>query len=213
VDACREITPEMLTTEPNSSALTSRDWTAKDCQNDLTLKAAAGKEKAFGPKLTSKRPGFGPNKTPGIAYFTQALIRSLNGAASIRLGNKWQVQTSQVAANIDKVLRLVKNTLVQRCEVTTNSSATLRILASPPAVRIEVSCNPVDADQYASLLCDGPLAPGQPVQYAHASPWTGDDVEAGTYQANAVFAGKQYAHTVEHLMVIPPIHSTLLECK
>jgi hypothetical protein len=212
VDACRQITPEMLSIEPNASALTSRDWTAKDCLNDLTLKAAAGKEQAFGPKLISKTPGFGPNKALGIAYFTQALIRSLDGAAAIWQGKKWQVQTSQVAASINKVLRLVKKTLAQRCEATANSNAWLRIV-STPKVRIEVSCDPEDADKHASLLCSGPLPPGRPVQYTKPSPWRGDDVEAGTYQAQASFAGNQYTHAMENLMVTPPLHSTLLDCK
>ena len=213
VDACRQMTPEMLTNEPNSSALTSRDWTAKDCLNDLTLKAAVGKEMAFGPKLTSNAPGFGPNNTAGISYFTQALIRSLDGAAAIRQGKQWQVQTSEIAANINKVLRLVKKTSAQRCEATANSSATLRTLSHPPKVRIELSCDPEIADHFASLWCSGPQPPGLPAPYTRPSPWKGEDVEAGTYVAQAIFVGGPYTHTMENLMVMPPIHRTLLECK
>lgn len=212
VDACREITSAMLTIEPNSSALTSRDWTAKDCLNDLTLRAAARKEAAFGPKLTSKSPGFGLNKTPGVAYFTQALIRSLDGAAAVKQGGRWQVTTSQVAASINDVLKMVKPSLSQRCTVAANSNARLRFVLTPK-VRIRVSCNPEAADQHASLSCSGPLPPGQPVQYTKTSPWKDEDVEAGTYQAQAVFAGNQYTHVLENLMVTPPTHSTLLECK
>jgi hypothetical protein len=213
VDACRQITPGMLTNEPNSSALTGRDWTAPDCLNDLTLKAAAGKESAFGPALNSNLPGFGSNSTLGIAYFTQALIRSLDGAAAIRQGKQWQIQMSQVSASINSVLRLVYKKSAQRCEATSNSVAILRTLSTVPKVRIELSCDPGLADPHASLLCTGPQPPGQPVKYTKTSPWKGEDVEAGTYLANATFPGGQYSHYTENLMVVPPIHTTLLECK
>lgn len=212
VDACRQLTPVMLQYEPHGIVLTTRNWKAKDCLNDLTLKAAARYEQAFGPQLSNTAATFGANNALGISYFTQALIRSLDGSAAVREGKHWVIKTSEISAHINTVLQLIRKTSYQRCVVTANSTAKLRITGTP-MVRIKVSCDPEIADPNAVIHCDGPLSPGTPVQHKNASPWKDVDVEAGTYQAQAVFSLNQYKHAMEHLMVGPPTHTALLECK
>jgi hypothetical protein len=199
VDACRRITSSMLVHEPEAGPLALVNWTASECDYNLIMKAAVRSQSAFGPKR-------------GTAYFTRALIRSLEGAVAVKNGNGWVVETGQIVAQINKVLGLVKASegYTQRCTSTMNQSVQIRSVPTP-TVRLVLDCNPASANQHARLTCEGPLPPDQPVVRTVTAPWNAD-IAAGTYRAEAVFPLRNYKDAMTYFTAYPPSHPAKLEC-
>lgn len=200
VDACRSITAGMLRYQPRARVWGTLDWEASECEYDLTMKAAARNELALGPK-------------DGVAYFTQALIQSLEGAVAVKQGRNWVVETGQLAGRINYVLKLVKASegYRQRCKSVVSVSAPIRTV-STPMVRLVLNCNPELANKLAQLRCEGPLPPDQPVVRTVNSPWSGD-IAAGMYRVKADFLKGKYRHQEEYFTAYPPSHPARLECK
>lgn len=142
IDSCRKINAQMLQQDLPDIPLDIPLLTTPDCKHDLTMKAAAHNEAAYGPK---KKPSF----------FTQSIIKALQGYAADKRGAEWVVNTGDIATQIHNILRTVKSTegYKQRCIYAASDPASLIIFSKAPPAHLSVACDPVEATNVSKLIC------------------------------------------------------------
>ena len=201
IDACRNITSGMLTHNPIVAPLGIENFQAADCAFDLTMKATAGNEKALGPEN-------------GVSYFTQALIRALSGAAATTSADgSWEVTSGRIAAEITRILRLVKEEegFKQRCSSQVTDSTVL-VRNVQPKVAVVLSCSPDEANQAADLKWTQLAVAGQPKTLQHVGgPWR-IELDAGFWEAQANFAAGGFTNATRQIFAEPPVQSPVLRC-
>ena len=203
VDACREITPDILTSRPNVLSLETDQTLASNCRHDLTIQASARNERAFGRK---RKP----------SYFVQALIKALEGsAASQRLDKQgWSVETGGIANNINRIMRLMKapDASNQRCVCVTTEVTELMRFDGIPNVPVTLGCNPEHANKSVELACTRLTIPPQKALQHAGAPWS-LIVAAGTYWMEAKFPAGEFRADPQEILVIPPVFNGFLECR
>lgn len=165
VDACREITPQMLTRDLPENPLMIPEI-SPECQFNLTIKAAARSKVAMGPK---NQP----------SYFTQALLKVFQqGALAKKTGNNtWVVNTGRIAAEINDILKSIQNTedFKQRCNSEINESSDVFTLNATPLVDVSISAAS-NVIPFCEKLPNGPRTQRE----NHDAPWQ-FNTEAGIY--------------------------------
>ena len=195
VDACREITSGMLTRIPTEIPLDIPDITKSQCEFNLTILGAARNEAALGPRQ-------------GISYFTQALMRALQGAvASIPNEEEgWVIETGEVAKHITDVLRMVKpeEGFKQRCDPYAPRNTTI-LRVPPPKVTVVLECIPPEANPVAHLSCNTVSSPVKFKKHHQGAPWS-LEIEAGHYKAVARFHQAGGFHAASQIFFVRPFY-------
>jgi hypothetical protein len=202
IDSCRNITRDMMQTNLPSTPIEPPVFSATNCQFDLTQKAAAVNESAYG------RPN-------DISFYTTALIKALRGTAATLNGNsEWVVSTGTLAANMTRLLELEAPSegYSQRCISNTSDVTDIIRLHIPPNVSMNISCDPDLALPHALLKCIGLNAAVEQSRVPMETPWN-LDVAAGIYRIEANFANGNYnnASTVE--FILPPMARKAIKCE
>lgn len=193
VDSCREVTPSMLTRDITAVPLETPNYLDSECKHDLTMKASARNEKALGKK---RQP----------SYFTQAIIKALDGDAASRDGSQWVVKTSDIGAHINQIMKSVKSSegYSQRCTYSSGESKVILQYDEAPTVTLEVACESDHATAMAEFQCkeingqfDRVRSPARP------SPWK-LPVKAGFYSLSATFNDPDYEDVNEQFSFVQP---------
>ena len=194
IDSCRQITADMLQQNLPEIYLENPNFFAADCEHDLTVKAAAHNEKAFGPR---KKP----------SYFTQAIIRALSGDAATKEAGQWTVNSSEISTKkITEILNFVKPDQgdKQRAKSQTGGGTTLVVHNGIPQSHLTITCNPEVANSEAvlSYLNIDTQVNDSRVQLS-ANPWE-LHVPAGIYVLSAQFNNANFNNGNESISVEPP---------
>lgn len=191
VDACRQITIDMLKSEPTRIPLEIADTTAQDCEFNLTMKAAARNRIALGPKK-------------GVSYFVQALKLAMEGAASTQITGEWVIRTGMLHEHITDILRLVKASegFKGRCDSQISASTAFMRLTEPK-VELIIECDPEEANPVASLICELRGAPVKRRFKHDGAPWN-LEVDPGIYQARSEFVNEEFLPGEAFVHAIPP---------
>ncbi|WP_299252569.1 caspase family protein [uncultured Aquimarina sp.] len=142
IDSCRKINAGMLQSDLPDIPLDVPLLTTPDCKHDLTMKAAAHNEAAYGPQ---KKPSF----------FTQSIIKALQGYAADKRGGQWAVNTGDIAMQIHNILRMIKSTegYKQRCVYTASEPSGIITFSKAPPAHLSVACDPAEATNVSKLKC------------------------------------------------------------
>jgi hypothetical protein len=200
VDACRNITRDMFQTDLSSNPIEPPKISIADCEFDLTQKAAAEGESAFG-------------KTNAVSFYTNALIKALKGNASFKDNDEWVVSTGLIASRMTSLIKMEKENqgYPQRCISNTSDVTNIIRFHSPPKVPIAITCDPDDALPHADLICTevntNTVASRAPME----DPWN-FDLEAGIYKMEANFVNNNYKNALNVDAVIPPMAKKTLKC-
>ena len=193
IDACREITTSNVEV-PSPSAPPLREPEVRqpeNCEHDLTIQATSRTEKAYGNEGE-------------VSYFTQAVLRALDGGAAKKENGKWWVRTDRIASTIGDMVKLVGAT-DQRPVVSTSTPIRLRRLDFIPEVTFEFGCLPDEATGVAELMYQE-LPRGAPTRRPGRGPslWR-VVVPAALYQIEARFPDRSFMDAEDGISVEPPV--------
>ncbi|MFT3678681.1 MAG: caspase family protein [Ferruginibacter sp.] len=200
VDACRQLTPDMLSTQLPLNPIEQPNLFSKDCLYNLTQKAAAANESAYGRKNE-------------ISYYTSALIGALKGNAAEADEDGWCIQLSGIATKMNELIQAAapESGFFQRCVNFTSDSTIIVRLSRPPQVKVKVMCNPTVALEKATLYCrdgdDNPVNTRAP----ESAPWE-FSLDAGIYRLGASFPQGQYRDKSILTQMLPPFAKQTLNC-
>ncbi len=202
VDACRQITGEMLTNVIVGNSLDTPNLLTTPCLNDLTTEAAAKTKAAHGPK---RKP----------SYFTQALLKSLKGMVADNKGrNGWTVTTGDLAVHIQTVMGIVKpgQDHVGRCPSFLKTPVNLIRFDAPPSVELSIVCNPDNATPLADLSCTDLSSQNKLTRSPNGiEPWK-IDVVSGIYELTADFQNSEFQSCRKHEIISPLDNYKELKC-
>jgi len=200
IDACRNITSAMLRTRPNPSPLELVMEDIPDCDFNLTMKATARNQTALGPRR-------------GVSYFTQALLKALQGAVATQGSTGWVIESGQVAAHITTLLGLVKTSegFTQRCACEVIGNTELVQISGTPRVFLKLACEPEPANQAVELAFERPGVAPENVAWHPGAPWS-LDTDAGFYVAEARFRQGGFGDARREIFALPPARDYLLIC-
>jgi hypothetical protein len=200
VDACRQVTTDMLQTEIPTTPIEPPNLLSRDCQFNLTQKAAAANEMAYGKK---SEPSF----------YTKALIGALKGNAANNETGEWRIGTGTLSSKMNSFLQNESplEGYPQRCISTTSNVTDILRFAAPPEVALRVTCNPEAALAKAELFCIDPATDTGPTRPPAIEPWQ-LNVRAGIYKIGARFNEPIYRHTPVYTLLMPPRVSQSLNC-
>lgn len=196
IDSCRETPLDLLkTSNLNAYVLKTTQLTQFQDRDAYILKAAAPGKKAYGPQN-------------GVSYFTQALIRCLEGiGAAYWNGHVWKVTTASVT---DATIRLMRRTKPAGGQVLTctrggESSFTSEIheFSGDATVLTQITCDPAAALPQATLSVTNGTTVAQKRQPQSAA-W---DVElsSGKYDVAAAFTSAHFQNTsLSGILMMPP---------
>lgn len=156
------------------------------------------------PRYYSAVLGEGAYSRPNSpSFFTEALLRALNGAGSNDLEGPWQVTADWLAIGINYVMKTLFNE--QKCDSQV-TSLVLHQIEGKPVVPAVVSCDPRDANEVAQLSYVKVNGAYEEVSRpkAEKTDWV-VDVEAGKYRFNAKFDGGLYGSSSIEAEVRPPV--------
>jgi hypothetical protein len=146
-------------------------------------------------------------KTP--SFFTEALIRALNGAGSTDLNKPWQVTADWLALGINSIIKTLFKE--QECEAVV-TSLLLHEIDQPPIVPTIISCTPKEANHIAQLSYQKMDPPNKEI--TRPKPEDKDwiiDVEVGRYQFKANFNQTTYNSNHKEAEIRPPIQQIKIE--
>ncbi|NMH87644.1 caspase family protein [Flavivirga algicola] len=202
VDACRQITGEMLSNVIVGNSLDTPNLLTTPCLNDLTTEAAAKTKVAHGPK---RKP----------SYFTQALLKSLEGLVADNKGrNGWSVTTGDLAIHFQTVMGIVKpgQDHVGRCPSFIKTPVDLIRFDAPPPVELSITCNPDDATPLADLSCTDLSNQNTQTRSPNGvEPWK-IDVVSGIHELTADFQNSEFQSCRKHEVITPLDNYKELKC-
>ena len=201
VDACRLFTADMLLTELSPNALIEPHFNATECRYDLTQKAAAFKEGAYGP-------------LNDVSFYTKALIRALEGGVLTREEDEWTITQASLATKMEDLIEIVYGEKVpeQRCINRTSRSTDILHFVEAPNIDVVIDCSPEDAHNLAHLSYSGVDTDLNDSRLPHVDPWN-ISIKPGIYKLNAEFPDGQYENTNEFKNFMPPAGARTLKCK
>jgi Caspase domain len=200
VDACRQITSDMLMLDLPYNPLDTPSLLASECLYNLTIKASAANEAAYSDKNSP-------------SYFTKAMINAFTGHAATSSKGQWPVQLSTIASNMNRFLKHVKASegYKQRCISYISDSTEILLFPTPPHVDLTVYCDPDEALPFAELSCTNMNTKVTTQRPPQPAPWM-VQVPAGIYQLSAAFANPPYQNGQSTISVIPPSVEEKLVC-
>ena len=200
IDACRQLTSDMIMIDVPLNPIEPPSLRARDCKFNLTQKAAAANESAYGPKS-------------GVTFYTQALIGALTGNASDNDNSQWRVNTGTLAARMNAFLQRVAPSegYSQRCISTTSDVVDIIHFDHPPVVQVTIGCLPDKALAHAHLACENLQTNNEHTREPEALPWK-VVVEAGIYRLKASFTGGEFQSTSVVKPIAPPFVNQQINC-
>lgn len=200
IDACRQLTASLLTHIVPVTPLQNPSLRTADCPYNLTVKASAMNEAAYGRKNEA-------------SFFTKALINGLKGDAAMLRDGEWQIMTSSISSNINELLQQVKPSegYKQRCISTIGDTTQILKFVNPPQVEVNVYCNPDEALSFASLTCTNLKTKDVQSRPPMPDPWT-VNLPAGIYRVEAQFNAAPYVNAHEHIHAVPPVYNQKIQC-
>jgi hypothetical protein len=201
VDACRQITSDMLTTVPTVQPLELPSQLLPDSRYNFTIKAAASNQAAHGME----------NKP---SYFTNALLMGLDGLVARKDQNNWIVETGRLSAHINDLMQLANapELTTQRCQTFLGNSIDILRRDEAPNTWLEISCDPDHALPLAALsyseLNQAAIIDSRPPD---PNPWK-FNVKAGIYTLTANFQAGGFQNKTHPVSAIPPITRETIPC-
>lgn len=201
VDACRQITSDMLTTDFRVLPIDPPNLLAKDCLYRLTQQAAAINESAYGKKND-------------VSFYTQALIKALCGDASTGDDGDWVVNTGVLASKMTSFIKNIASDqgYKQRCISTTSDVTDIIRFIEPPSLSLTVTCAPFNALRFAELSYHNLNTDSGNRRSPETNPWQ-VDIKPGIYRIQADFPGSQYKNIPVFKSLMPPSDSQTLKCQ
>jgi len=200
IDACRQLTSDMLRTDLPANPIEPPSMLARDCAFNLTQKAAAANESAYGKKNE-------------VSFYTKALIGALKGNASNNDIGEWRIATGTLSYKMNSFLQLEApgEGYPQRCISTTSDTTDIIRFTKPPMVPLKVTCTPDAALPFAELSCLDPNTNQGERRAPQGDPWE-TRIKAGLYKIEANFSGGQYRSNAIFRLVTPPSVNQILNC-
>lgn len=200
VDACRQLTSDMLKTDLPMNPIEPPSLMARDCTFNLTQKAAASNESAYGKKNE-------------VSFYTKALIGAIKGNAVNNDTGEWRVAMGALASKMNSFLQLEApgEGYPQRCISTTSDTTDIIRFTTPPLVPLTVTCVPDAALAFANLACRDANTNQAQTRLPSATPWK-TQIQAGLYQIEASFNEGPYKPTAIFRSVMPPSANQSLNC-
>jgi hypothetical protein len=202
IDACRQVTPDMLGTGIIAHPLEVPDLLATDCAHDLTIRAAAANQGAYGA----------PDSP---SFFTQALLNAFRGEAarSITTG-EWHVDTNGIPVVLQGLLDELASGhgIRQRPIVVATGSSQLVTFLDEPHALLRITCDPLLALPHAELSYEDVKTQQMESRPPNALPWD-VRVPSGIYRVAAQFSNNNYSDKVELVPVYPPKRIAKLICQ
>ena len=208
IDSCREVNSVLTRFDVVVAPFEMPNIRASECQFDLTIKGTARNLSAYG--LQNQ-----------VSFFTQSLIKALEGYASVDQGDgDWIVDMSSISSQITPIMKLIneEQAFEQRFVKGGTDSADLIKLPHPPKALLRVSCNPEGALPLAGLNCtpwdenNSTWADDKAVSRdAKSTPWD-VELEAGRYMLAAKF-NKTYKPASKPGFVRPPFTKETIKCQ
>jgi Caspase domain len=200
VDACRQVTADMLLIDLPINPIEPPNILSKECKFNLTQKAAAANESAYGKK---DEPSF----------YTKALTGALKGNASNNDAGEWRIATGTLSSKMNTYLQdeSPDEGYSQRCVSTNNGDTDILRFDSAPVVSLKVTCDPAAALQQAELYCIDPATDIGPTRPPDVHPWQ-LDISAGIYKIGANFNGPLFKQHQVFAYVKPPKFIQTLNC-
>lgn len=201
IDACRQITSGILQQDLPSIPLDVPNFSSSDCLYNLTVKAAAHNEQAYGPR---KEP----------SYFTQALTKAFQGALAKNINNRWVIETGRIASEITHLIGSINSSQDYRQRTTSDITTSTSIfeVSGTPNVEVTIDCLPSEANKFAKLSCQNLLEDIMLENHSDEHPWT-INVKAGIYKVFAKFEPPSYQDTSEIFRADPPRETKNVHCQ
>ncbi len=201
IDACRLVPADLIMYEITAIPIEPPNIFTPPCKYDLTMKAAAANEAAFGSQ-----------NQPSV--FTRTLIKALKGKASDKKDGQWTIETGILAARINRLMEfeMPGEGYPQRCTKHTSDTAHIIRFAEPPVVPLNISCQPDQALPLAQLVYENTSTHVAEQRNPEPTPWS-VDVRAGIYKLQAKFQNGQYVHDEVLEYIAPPFSEQKLLCK
>jgi hypothetical protein len=200
VDACRQITDSMLTTDLNIAPIDNPKVMRSESLYNLTMKATAADEMAYGKRNES-------------SFFCQALIKALEGQVAKKRFADWVVETTAICQHIYTLLEIVEpnQSYKQRCQNSFGNVGPLLKFGFAPEAILEVSCDPDHAIAEASITCIQPRTNQKHTRSPHPLPWS-LKIPAGIYELVAEFKNNKFPKQKVFTSVEPPISWEKIKC-
>lgn len=200
IDACRNITVDMFTTKTQLYPIDTVDLTLTDCRFSLTQKSAAANRSAYGPEH-------------GVSYYSQSLIKALEGGALVHENDEWTIATGRLAPIVGDFLDAIApdEDTRQRCNNVSGHSTNILRFAEPPNIDLTISCTPPQAQEIANLSyvhIDTKLGD---TRAADKAPWK-VSIKPGIYHVKADFPAGTYHPSGGASVFMPPHASRTLNC-
>jgi len=201
IDACRNITVDMLTTEAQLYPIDTVGLTLTDCPFNLTQKSAAANQSAYGP-------------AQGVSYYSQALIKALEGGALTNENDEWTISTGRLAAIVGDFLDAIvtDDGTRQRCNNVSGHSTDIIRFAEPPHIDLTICCTPSEAHEIALLSYEHIDTRQGQSRAADKAPWK-VSIKPGIYNVKADFPAGTYHTSGGARAFMPPFASSTLKCK
>ena len=201
VDACRQITSDMLEENLQVRPLENPSYLKSDSFYNMTLKAAASGESAYGRK---NEP----------TYFTQAVISGLDGLVARKENNQWLIETGSLCWNIYNLLELINpsQSFKQRCQAIGGGPIDIIRRNNAPNAWLEISCNPDNALPAAELACLDRNLSVKEQRQPKPELWK-INLKAGFYILRATFQGGNFKNGEVEATALPPVTREQIICQ
>lgn len=194
IDACRQITWDMLTADLVIPPIENPSLLVPDSLFNFTIKATATNLAAYGI----------PNEP---TFFTKAILSGLDGLVARKDNNQWLIETGRLSSHINDLMQLVNapELTKQRCQTVIGGSIDILRRSDAPNAWLEVTCDPDTALPFAELSCQGIAPPVTPVTRSpQPEPWK-FTVKAGFYQLAANFQNGGFPNKTQMTFANPPV--------
>lgn len=200
IDACRLINSDMLMTEIPLNPIDPPGLTATDCLYNLTQKATAPNQGAYG-------------KNNSVSFYTEALIKALEGGALTNENGEWTIATGTLSSKMNYFIKMVSDVGVpdQRCNSITSDVTDILRFNEPPNIDLTITCTPNKAHCLANLSCHNPQTTFSQRRGPGPDPWR-VSIKPGIYLVKADFPNNEYVNTQVYDKFMPPVGVQNLNC-
>lgn len=197
LDACRDVPKESLQSngfEPR--ALKTSQLISLPPRSALIVKSSLQGGKAYAP-------------SGEVSYFTQELLRTLNGfGADRKVGNVWHVTPESLSEGLVSALGWQD----RRCSIGGEIQLPKRVIhqiPDPVKCLVRVTCSPPEQHRAARLVMTNQWINPPRIYSRNPSPepWT-EEVESGVYRVEAQFNSEDYQNMENPVFLVYPPEQT-----